>query len=99
MTPRALTAAHAGLVSCHDCGLLARPASPAAAGHCPRCGEPLASRRPHPIQRTWALLIAAAILYVPANALPVLITDTLTSNEADTILSGFSGIRMAHQIP
>ncbi len=88
MTPRAPTAAHAGLVSCHDCGLLARPATRAAPGHCPRCGEALAWRRPHPIQRTWALLVAAAILYVPANALPVLITDTLTADEADTILSG-----------
>jgi len=88
MTMRALTAAHAGLVSCHDCGLLSRPRSRATPGHCPRCGEPLASRRPQPIQRTWALLIAAAILYVPANALPVLVTDTLTSSEADTILSG-----------
>ena len=88
MTPRALTAACAGLVSCHDCGLLARPAKRDTPGHCPRCGEPLAARRPHPIQRTWALLIAAAILYVPANALPVLVTDTLTSDDADTILSG-----------
>ena len=60
-------AAAAGLVSCHACGLLARPVARAAPGHCPRCGEPLAWRHDHAIQRTWAFLIAAAILYVPAN--------------------------------
>ncbi|MFO1413429.1 MAG: paraquat-inducible protein A [Burkholderiales bacterium] len=88
MTPLVRTAAHAGLLACHECGLLARPAAAGIPGHCPRCGEALAWRRPDPIQRTWALLIAAAILYVPANALPVLVTDTIGSNEADTILSG-----------
>ena len=88
MTARTATAADARLLACHDCGLLARPAAHDAPGHCPRCGEPLAWRRPHPLQRTWALLIAAAILYVPANALPVLVTDTLTGSQADTILSG-----------
>lgn len=75
-------------MSCHVCGLLARPASRAVPGHCPRCGEHLAWRHHHSIQRTWALLIAAVILYVPANWLPVLTTNTLVSSESDTILSG-----------
>ena len=81
-------AASAGLVACHLCGLVARPVSRAAPGHCPRCGEHLAWRHEHSLQRTWAFLIAAAILYVPANALPVLTTNTLTSSESDTIMSG-----------
>jgi paraquat-inducible protein A len=84
----AVTAAQAGVVACGDCGLLVRPATPADPGHCPRCGERLAWRREHPIQRTWALLIAAAILYIPANVLPVLVTSTLASSDPDTILSG-----------
>jgi paraquat-inducible protein A len=84
-----LTAARAGLLACRDCGLLSRPAARDHAGHCPRCGERLAWRHEHSIQRTWALLVAAAILYVPANVLPVLVSDTITSSdEADTILSG-----------
>ena len=82
------SAASAGLVACHFCGLLARPASRAAPGHCPRCGERLEWRHPHSLQRTWAFLIAAAILYVPANALPVLTTNTIVSSESDTIMSG-----------
>ncbi|MEO8753132.1 MAG: paraquat-inducible protein A [Casimicrobiaceae bacterium] len=57
-------------------------------GHCPRCGEGLEWRRAHAVQRTWAFLIAAAILYIPANALPVLTTNTLVSSQSDTIISG-----------
>jgi paraquat-inducible protein A len=38
--------------------------------------------------RTWAYLIAAAILYIPANLLPVLNTDSLYGNKDDTIISG-----------
>lgn len=45
-------------------------------------------RHHHSIQYTWALVIAAAILYIPANALPVLTTTTLGSSESDTIVSG-----------
>ena len=58
------------------------------AGHCPRCGERLAWRREDSLQRTWALLIAAAICYLPANLLPVLTTYTLVSADSDTIMSG-----------
>ena len=67
-------AAQAGLVSCTTCGLLSRPAQPATPGYCPRCGERLVWRRHNSIQYTWALVIAAAICYVPANVLPVLRT-------------------------
>lgn len=87
MTASMLTAAQAGLVSCETCGLLSRPAA-AQPGHCPRCGAPLVWRRHQSIQYTWALVIAAAIFYVPANVLPVLTTDTLGSSESDTIMAG-----------
>jgi paraquat-inducible protein A len=73
------------LASCTTCGLLSRPPSGDAPGHCPRCGASLVPRHRHSIQYTWALVIAAAILYVPANALPVLTTTTLGSSESDTI--------------
>jgi paraquat-inducible protein A len=88
MTASALTAARAGLVSCETCHLLSRPLSPEHPGHCPRCGAELESRHPHSIQHTWALVIAAAICYIPANALPVLVTTTLGSSEPDTIMGG-----------
>jgi paraquat-inducible protein A len=83
-----LTAAQAGLVSCEICKLLSRPANAAEPGYCPRCGEELVWRRHHSIQYTWALVIAAAICYIPANALPVLNTTTLGSTDSDTIIGG-----------
>ena len=88
MTTGALTAARAGLVSCEACGLLSRPAARNAPGYCRRCGEELEFRRHRSIETTWALIIAAAICYIPANALPVFTTTTLGEEEPDTILSG-----------
>lgn len=81
-------AAAGGIATCQDCGLSSRAGSARAPGHCPRCGEPLSWRREHAMQRTAALLLAAAILYVPANVLPVLDTQTLAGTQRDTILSG-----------
>jgi paraquat-inducible protein A len=88
MNALSLTAAQAGLVSCETCSLLSRPASVVEPGYCPRCGAELASRHHHSIQYTWALVIAAAICYIPANALPVLSTTTLGSTDSDTIMGG-----------
>ena len=86
--PSTLSAAEAGLVSCKTCHLLSRPADRANPGYCARCGTALAWRRHNSIQYTWALVIAAAIFYIPANALPVLTTTTLGSTESDTIMGG-----------
>lgn len=88
MSAAALSAAQTGLVSCTTCGLLSRPAQAASPGYCPRCGARLVWRRHHSIEYTWALIIAAAICYIPANVLPVLSTTTLGSTESDTIMGG-----------
>jgi paraquat-inducible protein A len=88
MSTGILTGRTLGLVSCEACGLLSRPADIDDPGHCPRCGNELSLRRKNAIQRTWALILAAAICYVPANILPVLNTITVTSTEDDTILDG-----------
>jgi paraquat-inducible protein A len=73
------------LCRCHDCGWLAPEGDH---GHCPRCGSELHARKPDSIVRSWALLIAAALLYIPANLLPVMVTTSLGGSQADTILSG-----------
>src|SRR5664279_1407225 len=88
MTDAAATAAQAGLLSCEACQLLSLPASATEPGFCRRCGEKLEFRRHGSIQITWALVIAAAVCYIPANALPVLDTTTFGSTEGDTILGG-----------
>ena len=88
MSAGTLTAAEAGLVSCGTCALLSNPDDTENPGDCPRCGAALVSRHPHSIQYTWALVIAAAICYVPANVLPVLTTTAFGSVESDTIMGG-----------
>jgi len=84
------TAAAAGLIACHSCRLLVR--RPGRLNRqtirCPRCGARMHLRKPNSIARTWALVIAAIIFYVPANMLPVTITTYLGSSQSDTILSG-----------
>lgn len=78
-----------GLVACECCGLLSKPVDIHEPGKCPRCGEDLALRRHNAIQRTWALIIAAAICYIPANVMPVMVSQMLVGvPEDDTILSG-----------
>ncbi|MGN6652280.1 paraquat-inducible protein A [Trinickia sp.] len=88
---RYVSATRTGMIGCHACGHVqprrtATRATPRQ--HCERCGAALHRRKPDSISRTWALLIAAAILYIPANLLPVLHTASLFGNEDDTIMSG-----------
>jgi paraquat-inducible protein A len=55
---------------------------------CPRCGARLHDRKPNSIARTWALVLAAIILYIPANVLPITVVISLGKAQADTIMSG-----------
>lgn len=80
------TAAARGLKSCHHCGAVWQGAADGEG--CGRCGTRLHTRKPDSINRTWALLAAACILYIPANLLPVMITRSLFGQQTDTILSG-----------
>ncbi|AUT69104.1 MULTISPECIES: paraquat-inducible protein A [Paraburkholderia] len=84
----AVTAAQHGLALCHDCGLLARVPAHGQNLSCPRCGASLHMRTPNSLSRTWALLIAATVLYIPANVLPVMNTSSLFGAQKDTIMSG-----------
>jgi len=86
---RDIPVARANLIGCHTCHLLCR--LPSQGGHgltCPRCGTHLHRRKPNSIARTWALILAAAIFYVPANVLPITIVTSLGKKQADTIISG-----------
>ncbi len=84
-TPLA-TAASMGLLACPHCDAVWRDA--AEGERCNRCGTHLYRRKPHSLSRTWAFLIAACIMYIPANLLPVMITRSLFGAQYDTILSG-----------
>ena len=82
------TARTEGLISCHSCHLLCRSAGPAAVMICPRCGTRLHRRKPNSIKRTWALVLAAFVFYIPANVLPITTVISLGKAQSDTIMSG-----------
>jgi paraquat-inducible protein A len=77
-----------GLIPCHACGMVSRPAPSAGVSHCLRCNARLHLRIPNSASRCWALLIAGYILYLPANLLPIMYTGTLSGIRRDTIMSG-----------
>jgi paraquat-inducible protein A len=83
-----ITAATRGLLSCHVCGLLSHGGHSAGILHCPRCSAALHYRKPNSVGRSWAFLIAAYILYIPANVLPIMQTSSLFGSQDDTIMSG-----------
>ncbi|MGN2253613.1 paraquat-inducible protein A [Frateuria sp. GZRe12] len=84
---RAPRAAELGIIGCHVCGLVClAPTGDDAA--CPRCGAALHRRKRDSIARTWALLVAAFILYIPANLLPIMRTVSLGDIDDNTIISG-----------
>jgi len=81
------------LLGCETCGLVSRDVAPEGlpAGFefcCPRCHHPLHHEKPASVQRTWAYVTAAAVLYVPANALPVMITTQAFDTSPHTLLGG-----------
>ena len=76
----------AGLIGCHCCNLVSR--ADAARAWCPRCGSALHRRRRNSLGRTTALLLAGALLYIPANILPVMTVVQLGAGYPNTILSG-----------
>jgi paraquat-inducible protein A len=88
----------AALVSCHACDQVCR-LRPGEHARCPRCGAALHRRKPHSLARTWALVIAACILYVPANLLPVMTVTSFGKGEPDTILSGVKTLIAAGMWP
>ena len=79
-----LSAARAGLLVCDACGQLNRAPGDA----CARCGAGLHLRKPHSFARSWAFLVSACVLYIPANLMPVLESDSLFGSSSDTIMSG-----------
>ena len=80
------TLGHARMVGCEVCGMACawRPGTIT----CARCHSPVHDRRPQSLARTWALVIAAAVLYVPANLYPVLTVVQLGAGSPSTIMGG-----------
>jgi paraquat-inducible protein A len=83
----ALTGLKLGLLYCQQCHTTVR-ADGVAYPRCPRCHAHLHQRKPHSLALTGALVACAAVLYIPANVLPVMNTRSLIDDERDTIMSG-----------
>ena len=82
------------LVACHECDLLMRrqPLADGERAECPRCGYELYSHRHQVIRRSLALVLAALLLYIPANFLPIMQLNLLGQTTEDTIWSGVVGL-------
>ena len=86
--PQYVTALRTGLVACDACAQLDPYKRSMKNQQCSRCEAVLHRRHPDSLRRTWPLLIAAGLLYIPANLLPVMHTATLTDTQDNTIISG-----------
>jgi paraquat-inducible protein A len=81
------------VLGCESCGLVSLDVAPQGVPDgivmsCPRCHHPLRHEKPHSVQRTWACVLAAAVLYIPANAMPVMSTVSGFEAEEHTLLGG-----------
>lgn len=88
-------AGNQGLAGCHICEKVA----PVSVVYCPRCGSHLHLRKPDSIARTLALVCAAAIMYVPANMLPIMSIRELGVTTESTIVEGLVQFWQARSYP
>ena len=96
--PPPLLAYRPGAAGCESCGLVCVPAE-SDDGRCPRCGARVHERKPDSVTRTWALVIAATVLYIPANVYPVLTVMQLGSGQPSTILGGVEELLASRLYP
>jgi len=82
--------ADASLIACPHCDLLQRlpEIAPGASARCPRCDKELWRHRPDPLNRTLALALAAALLYVIANCTPMLGLEVVGRRAETTVFGG-----------
>jgi paraquat-inducible protein A len=82
-----VTAKDLGLAGCHICDQVVRLGDNSSAV-CPRCSSTVHYRKPDSINRAWAFLISALIMYIPANTEAMMRTEALGQESSDTIISG-----------
>ena len=83
-------------MGCDTCGHVARGRDGTL---CPRCGFELHHRKPDSLIRTWALVLASLILYIPANVYPILTVVRLGTGQPSTILGGVRELMRIGQWP
>lgn len=85
----------ASLIACHECDLLQREIALPAGGSalCRRCGGVLYRSIPGGFDRTLAYMLAAAVVYVVANAFPIVGLDAQGTQTSTTL---FGTVRTLH---
>jgi paraquat-inducible protein A len=73
-----------GLAVCHVC----LATNDLHQSRCGRCSAVIHARVPNSVQRTLGLGLAAVVLYLPANLLPIMITDQFGRAVESTIIGG-----------
>lgn len=84
-----------GLRSCHCCSAVL----PVEQARCPRCHTVGHARRKNSLQWTLALLVTSILLYIPANVLPIMVTQALGVKMSSTIMSGVILLWGEHSYP
>jgi paraquat-inducible protein A len=87
MASNVVSAMELGMAGCHTCGKAVHLGKHTHV-ECPRCGADVHYRKHDSIKRAWAFLIAAFIMYIPANTEPMMRTTSLGNVSADTIMEG-----------
>ncbi|BCV66434.1 PqiA family protein [Shewanella carassii] len=67
--------------------------------YCSRCQNPLRLRDETSLQKSWALLITAAILLIPANIYPITMLTKQGKVTYDTIFSGITHLVQSDMLP
>ncbi len=78
------------LIACQHCDLVQRlpELEPGASARCPQCNKELWRRREDSLNRTLALTVAAAVLYVIANSVPMLGLTIVGRDASTTVIGG-----------
>jgi paraquat-inducible protein A len=76
-----------GLLACPECDALQRPVRLPAGGaaECVRCGADLERNKPASLDRTFAFVLSAAILFAIANAYPLMSLDAQGMRSSATL--------------
>jgi len=84
---RYIRAKDQGLAACPRCEMIVK-LSDKAHTRCTRCDSTIHYRKHDSINRAWAFLVSAFIMYIPANTEAIMHTVALGQQSSDTILSG-----------
>lgn len=82
------------VIACFSCGLLVPRSTES--HDCPRCGATVRARKPQSHSRAIALLVAAVLLYFPANLYPIATIPIGLTPTSYTVLGGVRDLYDSH---